>query len=509
MRRLFLLPIVLLALVSLLPAGSTAASASSVQNETALRVLLQTVSAKIEPHILQQLQNGSTPSTLIVFVEQANVSNARNFPTKELRGAFVLDGLRTTADRTQGTVRAILNQNHLTYRAFYIANVIAVENLDANVAAQIAARREVARIVADPNVRLAEPAAPKPAQAAHGIEWNLQKIGADKLWHLHIRGKGIVVANQDTGVQWEHPALKQKYRGYNAATGRVNHNYNWWDAVHHAIADDTNPCGFSSPKPCDDEGHGTHTMGTMVGRAGPNHIGVAPAAKWISCRNMDDGVGRPSTYMECFEFFLAPWNSRGENPDPKRAPDVVSNSWICPAEELCDANTLQTATDNLRAAGIFVAASAGNDGSDCSTVSDPPSIYDSATSVGATDINDTLAVFSSRGPVTSDGSNRRKPDISAPGVNVRSSFPKNGYATLSGTSMASPHLAGAVALLWQAVPSLRGDIDATETRLFNSAIHTVQVEGSPSCGGTTPNDIPNNFFGYGRLDVFKAYKNAP
>jgi serine protease AprX len=247
-------------------------------------------------------------------------------------------------------------------------------------------------------------------------------------------------------------------------------------------------------------------MGTLVGGNRENKIGVAPRAKWIACRNMDNGVGRPSTYIECFQFFLAPWDLSGSNPDPTQAPDVVSNSWGCPPSELCAPDSLKTATDNLRAAGIFVSVSAGNSGSSCSTISDPSGIYNSATTVGATDSSDALASFSSRGPVTVDGSNRRKPDMSAPGVNVRSSLPNGRYGMMSGTSMAAPHVAGAVALLWQAAPTLRDHVKATERLLFKTAYRGVQA-GNQVCGGTGKYDIPNNLFGFGRLDVWKAYQN--
>src|SRR5690606_12774389 len=159
---------------------------------------------------------------------------------------------------------------------------------------------------------------------------NITAFGAAKVWEeLKVRGEGIVIAGQDTGYEWDHPALKHQYRGN---LGRaVNHNYNWHDAIHAPIQRAGNKCGYDLAATCDDNDHGTHTMGTMVGNdGGENQIGVAPAAKWIGCRNMDAGVGTPQTYIECFEYFLAPY-PYGANAmmagDPTKAPHVINNSW--------------------------------------------------------------------------------------------------------------------------------------------------------------------------------------
>ena len=140
-----------------------------------------------------------------------------------------------------------------------------------------------------------------------------------------------------------------------------NHNYNWHDSIHSGGGS----CGADSPAPCDDFGHGTHTMGTMVGDdGGTNKIGVAPRRKWIGCRNMDQGVGTPATYTECFQWFIAPTDLPNQNPDPSKAPHVINNSWGCPPSEGCtDPTVLQTVVENTRAAGIEVVVSAGNAGS--------------------------------------------------------------------------------------------------------------------------------------------------
>lgn len=510
MRRNVLLSIFFIAILLLVPRGLAAAPSSPQSDDATARTLAPDAAAKLDPAVLAAVTSGKPIDTLIVMAEQADVSAADRLASKAAKGAYVFDTLRATAERTQAPIRARLEQAGVPYRAFAIANVIAVESLDAQLVAQLAARPEVGRIASNPRVKQSEPLATQSAtEAAHGVEWNLVKIQAPKLWKKHIRGKGIVVANQDTGVDWTHPALERKYRGYDATTGQAAHAYNWWDAIHSQLGGVPNSCGYNLTAPCDDGVHGTHTMGIMVGSAGNNRIGVAPKAKWIACRNMDEGVGRASTYLECLQFFLAPWDLNGNNPDPSRAPDIVNNSWYCPASEGCDADTLRTATQNLRAAGIFVAVAAGNSGPNCSTIDAPASIYNAATTVGSTDARDRLSLFSSRGPITADDSGRRKPDLSAPGENIRSSIPGGGYIALSGTSMASPHVAGAVALLWQANPALRGNVAATERALLRSANPRVQVSSGPmQCGGTNAQAIPNNLFGFGRLAILRAYKQA-
>ncbi len=259
-------------------------------------------------------------------------------------------------------------------------------------------------------------------------------------------------------------------------------------------------------------------MGTIVGDDGAgNQIGVAPGARWIGCRNMDQGHGTPETYAECFEFFLAPYQVGGDpsaDGDPLQAPHVINNSWTCPGDpedpddEGCyedEREMLRLVVENVRAAGIVVVASAGNDGPGCSTVQDPAAIYDAAFSVGATGNSGVIASFSSRGPVTRDGSGIPKPDVSAPGVSVRSCVPGIGYTQMNGTSMAGPHVVGTVALLWSAAPDLIGDVDATEAIIERTARpHTTTL----TCGTDQPGDVPNNVYGWGVIDALAAVKAA-
>ncbi len=497
--------------------------------------------AKVAPAVWAALSTQKEADVLVLLTAQADLSAAPRATTRTTQRRFVRDTLWETAQRSQAPLRAWLDAQGIPYRSFYIVNMLQVQG-DKALIQTLAARPDVARIETNPSVRGVEeqpsaissqpsaislqPSAvssqpsvvsdrgsvvygPWSGAAPAGVEWGVSRIGAPQVWARGYTGQGVVVAGQDTGYAWNHPALLRHYRGWDGAT--ANHNYHWHDAIHQNNPNTPagNPCGFDSPIPCDDNGHGTHTMGTMVGDDGAgNQIGVAPGARWIGCRNMEQGWGTPATYAECFEFFLAPYPITGTAAlgNPALAPDVINNSWGCPPEEGCDAThiaLLQQVVEAVRAAGILVVASAGNHGSACSTVNDPPGMYDATYTIGATDSGDAIAGFSSRGPVTVDGSGRRKPDLSAPGVNVRSSLPGGGYGPLSGTSMAGPHVAGAVALLWSAVPSLTGALTATEELLNTTAV----PYSSTQCGDA-PGAVPNNVYGWGRLDVYSATAQA-
>ena len=342
-------------------------------------------------------------------------------------------------------------------------------------------------------------------------EWGVKKIKADSVWLKGFRGKGVIVAGQDTGYDWELSPIKTKYKGY-IDTSSVDHNYNWHDAIKSNSPNypDSllNPCGFATKKPCDDDNHGTHTMGTMVGEDDENSIGVAPEAKWIACRNMDRGWGQPSTYMECFEWFLAPYDLDNTNAVPSKAPHVINNSWFCSEEEGCNPSNIGLMEDivkNLKASGVVVVVSAGNSGNGCGSVVGPPAIFESSFSIGATNIEDNLAGFSSRGPVVIDNSFRLKPNVSAPGVNVRSIVRGGDFKNFSGTSMAGPHVAGLVALLISANPALAGNVDLIEDIIEASAF---PLTSDTDCGDFPGQQIPNALYGYGRVDALFAVNKA-
>lgn len=470
--------------------------------------------SKIDRWVIENTRAGAQAEFFVVLGEQASLAPAQEMPTKLAKGRFVYRTLYKEAQRTQKALRAELDARGVEYRSFYLVNAILVKG-DRSLATLLAARPEVARIDGNPEMRLNLPQPQEPEALEWNPDWSpeaadgsslriltaepgISYVRAPQVWTLGYTGQGVVVGGADTGYRWTHNALKNAYRGWNGTT--ASHDYNWHDSVHSGGGS----CGANAAAPCDDNGHGSHTMGTVVGADGANQVGMAPAAKWIGCRNMNQGAGTPATYIECMEFFLAPYPVGGTTAqgDPSKAPHVTTNSWGCDAAEGCTTpNILLTAVTNTRAAGIAMVASAGNSGPGCSTANTPPGIYDPSITVGALNTGaDTIASFSSRGPVTVDGSNRTKPDLVAPGTSNRSSYNTSDstYQSISGTSMAAPHVAGGAVLLLSAFPSLVGNVNAIESRLTSSA---KPITLTATTCGSAAGVVPNNVFGFGRLDV--------
>lgn len=493
-----LLPRVTILLLAALAGLVSAASGSAAANW----------SARVDPALLAAAGHGATAEFLVVLDAQADLSGAAARGDKTERGRYVYATLTAVASRSQAPLRALLEARGASYRPYWISNMIWVRG-DLDLIRIVASRSDVSHIYANTWQRAQLPQTDQPPADPRNdsvIQWNIDLTNAPDVWAAGINGQGAVIGGQDTGYDWEHPAIMGQYRGWNGQT--ASHDYNWHDAIHDEDpnSNSLNPCGLSVAAPCDDDGHGTHTMGTMAGETPDSKIGMAPGARWIGCRNMESGWGSPVTYAECYEWFIAPYPYSGDSftdGNPARAPHVINNSWSCTPSEGCAAvDILRQVVEAVTAAGIVTVHSAGNTGAACGSVNTPPALYDASFTVGATDGYDNIASFSSRGPVTVDGSDRLKPDIVAPGVSVLSSHRGGQYAYLSGTSMAAPHVAGLVALLISADPSLAGQVEEIERIITQSAQPLTSAE---ACGDDTPASVPNNVYGWGRIDALAAF----
>ncbi|MBZ0221650.1 MAG: S8 family serine peptidase [Dokdonella sp.] len=467
----------------------------------------QVFGATIDARLTAAAARGDAVEALIVLPDQSTPRLAPLEPAADyrLRRRALVAALRSRASTQQADLHTWLDSRGIKHRPYWITNLVWARVSQAELAA-LAQRHDVARVDANPHLPqrlpIAQAAAMPQGKAVAAIEYGVAKINAPAVWAMGYTGQGVVIADADTGVRWDHAALKTHYRGWNGSS--AVHAYNWHDAIHDDVG---NACGNATPAPCDDYGHGTHTVGTLVGDdGGSNQVGVAPGAQWIGCRNMADGEGTPARYIECMQWTLAPTDANDANPDPDRAADIASNSWGCMPEEGCTVgDEIKAAVDNMVAGGIFFVAAAGNDGSSCQSILDAPSTYDSAFVVGATDASDAMASFSSRGPVS--GANRVRPDVSAPGVNVRSTLASgnSSYGSMSGTSMATPHVAGAAALLMSVNPALKGHPDQVAELLRNTAVMAgVTDPYNSGCGGLSMANRPNYQAGWGRIDVHAA-----
>ncbi len=488
-RFLFTLLLVAVGLWLIRPSGlavSRQPSAVSPENLTSTLVasspltLTPELMRKIHPQLLKQiLATASDLQTadwrVIVMVKASPVSASPLSPAASLAEHRVaqVQSLQATAARSQAGVQSFLVAEQSAGRAAEVRSLWINNSLAARVSRStlyaLAARDDVALIQldqyrhwVDPEFRIQNTEFRIRDQPS--VQWNISQIHADQVWSaLNISGTGVVVANMDTGVDWQHPALQAAYRGYNPK-GLANHIFSWIDTT-----------GLNTQYPYDGNGHGTHTLGTIVGSGG---IGVAPGAQWIAARVLDSsGNGYDSWIHAGFQWIMAPGG------DPTKAPDILSNSWG--STDGTD-TTFRPDVIALNNAGIVTFFSNGNSGPGSATVGSPAS-YPESFGIGATDNFDSIAWFSSRGP---SPLGPIKPDLSAPGVNILSSFPGGAYMTLSGTSMAAPHVAGVAALMRSAAPGLT--ITATRYALTSTAIHP------------TTDTYPNNVYGWGRVDALNA-----
>lgn len=430
---------------------------------------------KIRPKLRQQLAAEERGDFWVRFADRADLSAAARTSDWTARGTAVARALRETAARSQTAVRERLDGAGVRYQPYWATNAIFVRDGSERLAAELAARPEVAALYAPVAYALPKELPGKQVREVESVEWGIANIRANDVWQQYgVTGDGITVASIDSGVQYDHPALVRQYRG-NLGNGTFDHDYNWFDAA-----------GICADAPCDEHGHGTHTMGTMAGDDGAgNQIGVAPGVRWIAangCCPSDDALIASGQWM------LEPTDLSGQRPDASKRPNIVNNSWGTTVPS--DDPFMEDVSAAWAASGIFAVWANGNNAPGCRTTASPGSRIVNY-SAGAYDESNAIASFSSRG-FGQDG--ETKPNLSAPGVNVRSSYPGSGYVSMDGTSMAAPHVAGAIALLWSAAPDLVGNVAATRALLDGTAVDAPSDE----CDGT-PAD--NNVFGEGRLDA--------
>ncbi|ABV62106.1 S8 family peptidase [Bacillus pumilus] len=475
-------------------------TSTSYQEEA---VSSKTTKAKISSRLMKQFQQDDQVTFLIKMKEQTNtkkvakeaVSKAKKqkltaAKTQYTKRSAVVSELRATSEETQQALLTYLQKEKKKKQvkeihSYYIVNGLAVTGTK-EVMEKVAAFPEVDQVLPNETRQIHRPVDLKTKQkkqmkAVDGVEWNISQIHAPDAWALGYDGTGTVVASIDTGVEWDHPALKEKYRGFDPAhPNEPTHEFNWYDAT------------TGSEAPYDDLEHGTHVTGTMVGSEpdGKNQIGVAPGAKWIAVKAFSEDGGTDADLLDAGEWILAPKDDAG-NPHPEKAPDVVNNSWGG-GPGLDD--WYKDVVNAWRAADIFPEFSAGNTdlfnpGGEGSIAN--PANYQEAFATGATDQNNKLGSFSLQGP---SPYGVMKPDIAAPGVNIRSSIPGKGYEDgWNGTSMAGPHVSAVVALLRQAQSDL--SVEQIEQILIDTA--------KPLTDQQFP-ESPNNGYGAGLVDAREA-----
>ncbi len=462
---------------------ATGAAAEEPESET--EILIE---EKVAPELLEEIDDQGDAELWLLFTGSPDYAAALAAGTKEEKGTAAVEAAKAYAETSQADVTAALDEAGVEYESYWGASTVKVVG-DADLLAELVAFDEVEAVVAAPEYGMIEPIAPDgkaendfqtwDAVQEAAVEWGVEDVGAPEVWEQGFTGEGIVVASIDSGVQYDHPALVDQYRGNNG-DGTFSHDYNFYDIQDVCEGD----------APCDEDGHGTHTMGTMVGSEG---IGVAPGAEWIAVNGCCPDI---ETLILAGQWLAAPTDAEGKNPDPLKAPHVVNNSW---GTTIPGYDPIYAEVVNLwHASGIIPVFAAGNNGSACLTMS-TPGVYENVIAVGAYDEAHEIADFSSRG----HGLNGTlKPDISAPGVDVRSALPGGEYGLGSGTSMATPHVVGTIALLMSASPTLEGDYEAVYETLTGTAVDTEDDQ----CTGDKE---ANNVYGHGRVNVEDAVDEAP
>lgn len=455
-KDILLLVLVSCLIVSFLGTGNpTRASALSWRSA-------DEAASKIHPAVrdsLAGLQQDDSITVILTLSQQADVSKIHGKDRAE-RQKNLIQTLKAVASNTQEPIQFLLQNSKQQGRVSKFSSLWIINAFSVTATADV-----IAELAQDPRIASITPDELEIVPAYGTPEINVAVVQAPALWDMGYTGQGVVIASMDTGVDLNHPDLLTRWRGGTNS---------WFD-----------PYGQHPTSPIDLNGHGTWTMGAIVGGdAGGTSIGVAAGAQWIAVRIFDDaGNGTATAVHQGYQWLLDP----DSNPNTDDAPQVINNSWTLNSAG-CNLD-FEPDLQALRAAGILPIFAAGNYGPSSNT-SRSPANNPSAFPVG--NVNDNKAIYSSssRGPSSCPNWTGPYPRIVAPGVTIRTTDLFGGYYNPTGTSLAAPHVSGALALLLSAFPNL--SVEQQQSVLINSAVD-LGVAG------------PDNSYGYGRLDLLAAF----
>ncbi|MBN1211643.1 MAG: S8 family peptidase [candidate division Zixibacteria bacterium] len=420
------------------------------------------------------MDNHSAQNKVFRINEQSNLN-------RSARIKAVTRSLKSFQASGSGTVEFFLKNNSVTdIEKFWIvpafAATIPADRLD-----ELSRFTGISMIIPDVALEYIEPVEIKNAPAiAASSTTALQMLNVPALWSQGYTGQGRLVCSFDTGVESTHPALSSKWRGNHAPLSEC-----WYSPINPSVA------------PYDNVGHGTHTMGIVLGSVAADTFGVAPGAEWITAGVIDQGRDLNTMLSDIIRAFQWALNPDGDTATTDDVPDVISNSWGVPAGILPPCNDLfWQVIDNAEAAGIVTIFAAGNEGPDPASIRNPAdraSTPINSFSVGAVDNDKVIAGFSSRGPSSCDA-NKIKPEIVAPGVGIYSSTKGGTYKVMSGTSMAAPFISGLVLLCRQYNP------DATVEQIKCALLQAAEDLGPVG---------EDNAYGHGLVDASKLFSFLP
>jgi subtilisin family serine protease len=430
---------------------------------------------RFDSSILTTLQEKNSANVIVSFkgsdtAKIVNELKTQKLATRANRANAVYQALKGHADATQAKVLQEISKfksNSATeVTQLWTTNQVIIKKADRRLFEQLLAFEEISHIAEEQFFELPKRNSRHSFAANSTEQWGVVAIGAPEVWKAGYKGEGVVIANIDSGVRGTHEALKDGFRQLNG----------WYDPV------------YKTPEPVDTLGHGTHTMGTILGRS--HGIGVAPEAQWIACRACPDEMCSTAELLLCGQWTVCPTDVEGNNARCDLGPHIVSNSWGFGRNQF-----FHNIVNLWIAIGIIPVVSSGNFGNSCGSILSPAD-HDNAIAVGSVDSNDQVSFFSGRGPVTATGI--MKPEVAAPGVDIFSATHQSdaSYELMEGTSMAAPHVSGLIALLLSRKPDLIQS--QIEVLLLLGAQRIAPV--NQTCG--VRDDIyPNNHVGSGRINA--------